>query len=136
MASGYRGSIVGTLGRLFEAGTFAGLGDAQLLERFLARGDEAAFEAILQRHGPMVLGVCHRVLDDPHDVADAFQATFLVLVKKARSIRDREALATWLYGVARRVAVRARVGARRRLARERTGVGGSDRGSGCGYPRR
>src|SRR5262249_55367639 len=123
MASGYRGSVVGSLGWLFEAGTVAGLGEAQLLERFLARGDEAAFEAILQRHGPMVLGVCRRVLDDPHDVADAFQATFLILVKKARSIRDRNALGTWLYGVARRVAVRAKVNARRRHARERTGVG-------------
>ena len=90
MASGYRGTIIDSLGRLFEAGTVAGLGEAQLLERFLAQGDEAAFEAILQRHGPMVLGVCRRVLDDPHDVADAFQATFLILVKKARSIRDRD----------------------------------------------
>ncbi len=124
MASGYRGTVVGSLGRLFEAGTVAGLGEAQLLERFLARGDEAAFEAILQRHGPMVLGVCRRVLDDPHDIADAFQATFLVLVKKARSIRDRDALGTWLYGVARRVAVRARVNARRRRTRERTGAEG------------
>jgi zinc protease len=122
MASGYRGSVVDSLGRLFEAGTVAGLGEAQLLERFLARGDEAAFEAILQRHGPMVLGVCRRVLDDPHDVADAFQATFLVLIKRARSIRERDALGTWLYGVARRVAVRARVNARRRNARERTGI--------------
>ena len=69
----------------------------------------------------MVLGVCRRVLDDPHDVADAFQATFLILVKKARSIRDRDALGTWLYGVARRVAVRAKVNARRRRSRERTG---------------
>jgi zinc protease len=123
MASGYRGSVVGSLGRLFESGTVAGLGEAQLLERFLARGDEAAFEAILQRHGPMVLGVCRRVLEDPHDIADAFQATFLILVKKARSIRDRDALGTWLYGVARRVAVRARVNARRRRTRERTGIG-------------
>jgi zinc protease len=126
MASGYRGSVVGSLGRLFEAGTVAGLGEAQLLERFLARGDEAAFEAILQRHGPMVLGVCRRVLDDPHDIADAFQATFLVLVKKARSIRDRDALGTWLYGVARRIAVRARVNARRRRTRERSGAEGLD----------
>jgi zinc protease len=122
MASGYRGTVVGSLGRLFESGTFAGLGEAQLLERFLTRGDEAAFEAILQRHGPMVLGVCRRVLEDPHDIADAFQATFLILVKKARSIRDREALGTWLYGVARRVAVRARVNARRLRTRERTGI--------------
>jgi zinc protease len=122
MASGDRGAVVDALGRLFEAGTAVGLGEAQLLERFLTRGDESAFEAILRRHGPMVLGVCRRVLDDPHDVADAFQATFLVLVKKARSIRARDNLGTWLYGVARRVAVRARVNARRRNARERTGL--------------
>ncbi len=124
MASGDHGSIAGMIGRLFEAGTTAGLGDGALLERFLARGDDSAFEAILRRHGPMVLGVCRRILDDPDEVADAFQATFLVLVKKARSIRDREALATWLHGVARRVAVRARVDSRRRLARERSGAEG------------
>ena len=129
MASGHRGSVIDSLGRLFDAGTVAGLGEAQLLERFLAQRDEAAFEAILQRHGPMVLGVCRRMLDDPHDVADAFQATFLILVKKARSIRDRDVLGTWLYGVARRVAVRAQVNARRRRNRERTGSGGAGRGT-------
>ena len=117
-------------GAALRVGDGAGLGEAQLLERFLVLGDEAAFEAILQRHGPMVLGVCRRVLDDPHDIADAFQATFLVLVKKGRSIRDRDALGTWLYGVARRVAVRARVerptATRPRAARRRRGA--TDRG--------
>ena len=122
MAGRCRGAAVGSLERLFESGTVVGLGEAQLLERFLVLGDEAAFEAILDRHGPMVLGVCRRVLADPHDIADAFQATFLVLVKKGRSIRDRDALGTWLYGVARRVAVRARASARRRDARERSGI--------------
>src|SRR5690242_10476628 len=122
MASGYRGSVIESVQRLFSTGAVSALSEAQLLERFLARGDQAAFEAILQRHGPMVLGVCRRVLDDPHDIADAFQATFLILVKKARSIRDREALGIWLYGVARRVAVRARVNARRLRTRERTGI--------------
>ena len=77
----------------------------------------------------MVLGVCRRVLDDPHDVADAFQATFLILVKKARSIRDRDVLGTWLYGVARRVAVRAKVNARTRRTRERDRGGGAGRGT-------
>ena len=114
MASGYRGSVVGSLGRLFEAGTVAGLGEAQLLERFLAQGDGAAFEAILQRHGPMVLGVCRRVLDDPHDVADAFQATFLVLVKKARGLWVRDSLGPWLHQVAFRTASCARSAAARR----------------------
>ncbi len=126
MAIGHRGSINDSLGRLFDAGTVTGLGEAQLLERFLSQGDEAAFEAILCRHGPMVLGVCRRVLDDPHDVADAFQTTFLILVKKARSIRDRDVLGTWLHGVARRVAVRAKVNARRRRTRERSGAEGLD----------
>jgi zinc protease len=120
MASGYRGSVVDSVQRLFGQGTVTALSEAQLLERYLARQDETAFEAILQRHGPMVLGVCRRVLDDPHDVDDAFQATFLVLVRRAGSIRNRDVLATWLHGVARRVAVRARVNARRRRACEQS----------------
>jgi RNA polymerase sigma factor (sigma-70 family) len=99
-----------------------GLSEAQLLERFLARGDQAAFEAIVLRHGPMVLGVCRRLLAEPHDVEDAFQATFLILLRKAGSIRDRQVLGTWLYGVARRVAVRLRTDARRRRARELVGA--------------
>ena len=88
MASGSRGSVIDSVRRLYRAGAVGTLGESQLLDRFLARGDEAAFEAILRRHGPMVLGVCRRILEDPHDVDDAFQATFLVLIKKARSIRD------------------------------------------------
>jgi RNA polymerase sigma factor (sigma-70 family) len=106
----------------------AGLGqagegtDAELLERFLDRRDESAFEALVVRHGPMVLAVCRRLLRDPHDVEDAFQATFLVLVRKARSIGRREQLANWLYGVAHRVAARARATACRRRAREQPGV--------------
>ena len=126
MAIGDRGSLIDSFGRLFNSGTVTGLSEAQLLNRFLAHGDESAFEAILHRHGPMVLGVCRRVLDDPDDVADAFQTTFLILVKKARSIRDREVLGTWLHGVARRVAVRAKVSGRRRRSRERAGAEGLD----------
>lgn len=103
------------------------LSEDQLLERFLVRGDEAAFEAILRRHGPMVIGVCRRLLSDPHDVEDAFQATFLVLVRKAGSIRDRDVLGTWLYRVAHRIAVRAQIDARRRRAREARGAEGMDR---------
>ena len=64
--------------------------DGQLLESFLTRGEEAAFEAIVHRHGPMVLGVCQRLLHNTHDAEDAFQATFLVLIRKARSIMPRE----------------------------------------------
>jgi zinc protease len=126
MAKGHRDSVIDSLERLFDAGTVTGLSDAQLLKRFLAHRDESAFEAILHRHGPMVLGVCRRILDDPHDIADAFQTTFLILVKKARSIRERDVLGTWLYGVARRVAVRAQVNARRRSTRERNGSEGLD----------
>ena len=122
MARVYQGSVVESLGRLFATGTATAVGEAELLERFVSQGDPAAFEVILQRHGPMVLRVCRRVLDDPNDVDDAFQATFLILVKKAASIRDRDVLGTWLYGVARRVAVRARVNARRRQSRERSDV--------------
>jgi RNA polymerase sigma factor (sigma-70 family) len=118
MASGQCTPVFASIQRLLTDGTMTGLSEGQLLERFLARGDEAAFEAIVRRHGPMVLGVCRRVLSDPNDVEDAFQATFLVLVRKAGSIRDRDVLGTWLYGVARRVAVRARVDARRRRARQ------------------
>ena len=115
------GAIVDSFQRLFGEGTVVALDESQLLDRFLSLGDESAFEAILRRHGPMVLGVCRHVLDDYHDVEDAFQATFLILVKKAHSIRDRDVLGTWLYGVARRVAVRAQTKARRRQLRERTG---------------
>ncbi len=122
MARVYQGSIVDSVGRLFATGTATAMCEAELLERFVSQGDPAAFEVILERHGPMVLRVCRRVLEDPNDVDDAFQATFLILVKKAASIRDREVLGTWLYGVARRVAVRARVDARRRQSRERSDV--------------
>ncbi|MCI0683287.1 MAG: RNA polymerase sigma factor [Gemmataceae bacterium] len=82
--------------------------DADLLDRFVRSRDEAAFELLIWRHGPMVLGLCQRLLDSEQDVEDAFQATFLVLVRKARSIGKREALASWLYKVAHRIACRAR----------------------------
>jgi RNA polymerase sigma factor (sigma-70 family) len=92
--------------------------DGQLLERFARQGDEAAFTAILARHGPMVLGVCRRALGDPHDAEDAFQATFLVLAHKARSIGRPQALASWLYRIAHRTALRAKIVRSRRRARE------------------
>jgi RNA polymerase sigma-70 factor (ECF subfamily) len=88
--------------------------DALLLERFVEQWDQAAFRDLVLRHGPMVLGVCRRILRDPHAAEDAFQVTFLLLVRKAASVRKRESVGPWLYGVARRVALEARGIASRR----------------------
>src|SRR5262245_25947437 len=93
--------------------------DGRLLDAFVNRREEAAFAELLRRHGPLVLGVCRRLLRDPHDADDAFQATFLVLIRKARSIARREQLAAWLYGVAFRTAQKARFRRERRAAVER-----------------
>src|SRR5271166_2926388 len=84
------------------------LTDGQLLDKFLSRQEEAAFAALVQRHGPMVLAVARRLLGHHEDAEDVFQATFLVLVRKASSIRQRELLGNWLYGVAHRTALHAR----------------------------
>jgi RNA polymerase sigma factor (sigma-70 family) len=94
------------------------LTDAQLLERFVRQRDQAAFELLVWRHGPLVLGVCRRLLRHEQDIEDAFQATFLVLVRKASSIVRREAVGGWLYKVAYRVALAARATAAARAARE------------------
>jgi RNA polymerase sigma factor (sigma-70 family) len=93
--------------------------ERQLLRRFIAERDEAAFQTLIDRHGPMVLGVCRSVLSASHDVEDAFQATFLVLVQSAGSIRNEDSLGPWLHRVAFRVAKRARAKASDRRARER-----------------
>jgi len=122
MTSGHYGSVLRHINRLFNVGTVTGLSEGQLLERFVARRDEAAFEALVARHGPMVLGVCRQVLRDSHEAEDAFQATFLVLVRKAGSLRQRHLLGNWLYGVAYRVAMRARANSARRRERERPGA--------------
>ncbi len=100
----HAGAVLGQLDRLFNRGTVAGLNEGALLERYVSDGDEAAFAALVARHGPMVLGVCRRVLRDERDVEDAFQATFLVLVRRAGAIRDGDRVGRWLHGVAHRVA--------------------------------
>src|SRR5581483_3546778 len=95
-----------------------GASDGQLLERFVARRDESAYDALLRRHGPMVLGVCLRILNNLHDAEDAFQATFLVLARKAASISQRESLGGWLFRIAYRAARRMKVELTRRRAHE------------------
>ena len=92
--------------------------ETQLLERFISENDQAAFRALIDRHGPMVLAVCRSVLDESHDVEDAFQTTFLVLVQNAPTIRRGASLGPWLHRVALRVSQRARAtAAQRRAAR-------------------
>ncbi len=106
---------------LFHLGAVGRLSDSQLLEAFLSRRDEEAedaFAAVVERHGPMVLRVCRRILTDLNDADDAFQVTFLVLARKARAIARRERLANWLYGVAVRTAKEVRKSAARRRVRE------------------
>jgi RNA polymerase sigma factor (sigma-70 family) len=115
---------------LFNVGTVGGLTDGQLLERFTTGTGEAAelaFAALVERHGPMVLRVCQSVLREPHDAQDAFQATFLVLVRKAGSIRKRDSLSSWLHGVAYRIAACARAATARRLRHERKAAAGAVR---------
>jgi RNA polymerase sigma factor (sigma-70 family) len=110
------GELTPVLRYIREVGGAAGPSDRQLLEHFVRRRDSGAFEALVRRHGPMVLGVCRRLLRDAHEAEDAFQATFLLLVRKARSLRQPERLGPWLHGVAYRTAVRARARAARRRA--------------------
>ena len=115
-------SVIRQIETLFDGGSLAGMTDRQLIERFTARSDatgEAAFAMLVSRHGPMVLDICRQILRDPHDAEDVFQAVFLVLARKARSIGDPDLLANWLYGVALRTAGNARVQRARRAARIR-----------------
>jgi RNA polymerase sigma factor (sigma-70 family) len=106
--------------RIRPSPSSAVLGDGPLLERFLNLRDEGAFETIVSRHGPMVLSVCRRVLEDAHASEDAFQATFLVLLKKARFLKRRDLLANWLYGVAYRTALKAKGMRAQQQAREKS----------------
>jgi RNA polymerase sigma factor (sigma-70 family) len=126
MANARSSHLLRQVRTLFGAGAVTGFSDAQLLEQFASRSAaavedtlaaEAAFGVLVARHGPMVLGVCRRALADPADVDDAFQATFLVLVRRASSVRAGDSLGRWLYGVARKVAARARVRSQRERSR-------------------
>jgi RNA polymerase sigma factor (sigma-70 family) len=119
MATSQASEVIRHLHRAVLRQGEAGLTDGQLLESFLSRRDEAAMEVLVRRHGPMVWGVCRRILRSHHDAEDAFQATFLVLAHRAASVASRELLANWLYGVARQTALKARATVARRRGRER-----------------
>src|SRR5262245_52985298 len=119
MATNQMSEVIQHLRRTVLLQDGAGLTDGQLLEEYLSRRDEAAIAVLVRRHGPMVWGVCRRVLRNYHDAEDAFQATFLVLVRKAPSIVPRELVVNWLYGVAYQTALNAKATGARRRARER-----------------
>jgi RNA polymerase sigma factor (sigma-70 family) len=119
MATGQDHSVIRCLTRAAFLQDAGDMTDGQLLERFLAAREEAAFEVLLRRHGPMVLGVCLRVLSNAHDVEDAFQAVFLVLIRKGPSLLPRQTLGNWLYGVAYHTALKARAARGKRRAKER-----------------
>ncbi|MCI0464783.1 MAG: sigma-70 family RNA polymerase sigma factor, partial [Gemmataceae bacterium] len=112
-------AFIRRLTRGMAAETLGDQSDRQLVERFLSERDEAAFEALVRRHGPMVYRVCWRVLQQDQDVEDAFQATFLMLAQKLRTVRKHASLASWLHGVAHRVALKAQAQAATRRRHER-----------------
>ena len=119
MARAHLGNALRQINLLFGTGTLAGLSDAQLLDRHVSHGDELAFEALVQRHGPMVLAVCRGVLNDSNDADDAFQAVFLLLARKARSLWIHDSLGGWLHRVACRIAVQAKADTACRRRQER-----------------
>jgi RNA polymerase sigma factor (sigma-70 family) len=118
MATGQLNKVIDHLRSVLVKQEAAGITDADLVKRYVQQRDEAAFELLLRRHGPMVLGVCRRVLHNLHDAEDALQATFLVLVRRASSLRSPGMIGNWLYGVAYRTALHAREAAARRRAKE------------------
>src|SRR6516225_6570267 len=115
---GHSDAVRDLLGRL-QLAAAGPPSDGELLSRFMESREEGAFAALVRRHGPMVLGVCRRLLGNAHDAEDAFQVAFLVLARKAASVVKREAVASFLYGVAYRTALRAKVRAVKRRAVER-----------------
>ena len=119
MANSPTGALLQFINRMIGMRAGEQGSDAHLLEQFITFRSEAAFEVLLKRHGPLVLGVCRRVLGHEQDADDVFQATFLVLARQAGSIRKRQAVGSWLYGVAYRPAMRAKAEAARRRKLER-----------------
>lgn len=119
MAIGSPQIMVRQLRQVVQRREIGALSDGQLLECFVAEHDEAAFAGLVRRHGPMVWGVCRRVVGHAQDAEDAFQATFLVLVRKAASVRPREQVGNWLYGVAQRTAMKCKMMTSRRRSREK-----------------
>jgi RNA polymerase sigma factor (sigma-70 family) len=119
MANAQTGPVGHLIRRLSAAHLAAVATDGELVQRFTARGEEAAFAALVRRHGPLVLGVCRRVLNDAHAAEDCFQVTFLVLARKAGSLTSPQSLGPWLHGVAMRTALKARAREARRRACER-----------------
>jgi RNA polymerase sigma factor (sigma-70 family) len=111
-------TLVNFLRRISVPAWAAGQADSQLLKRFVDDDDPAAFAALVQRHGPLVFGVCQRVLHNTHDAEDAFQATFLLLARKCNSILKKDSIGSWLHGVAFKVATRAKTDRARRKERE------------------
>lgn len=134
MPSGELGSVLRRIRRVIGMQAVADSPDRELLERFVNRSEEEAFEALLRRHGPLVLAACRRMLSEPHDVEDAFQATFFIFVRKARGIARGEAVGSWLYRVAYHASARVRARAARQRAREtpltETYIAASDRAEG------
>ena len=121
-----QGAVLQTVQTLFDLGTVGGLSDGELLGLFAGGHDERAelaFTTLVERHGPMVLRVCRSILRDEHDAQDAFQATFLILVRRAPLIRKRESVGSWLHGVALRVSVCARTALARRRRHEQCAGG-------------
>ena len=118
MATGRLRGVIRKLRKLSLSANSPTLTDGELLQLFISRRDESAFEALLRRHGPMVLATCRRLLVHTHDAEDAFQATFLILVRKATSIVPRDMVGNWLYGVACRAALKVKTAAARRRLKE------------------
>src|SRR6187397_92245 len=106
MAATTLGAFLQRLKQAMSAETLAACSDQELVERFRSNRDDVVFRVILDRHGPMVLQVCRRVLSSAADVEDAFQATFLILIRRGHSVRRHSSLASWLHGVAWRTAMK------------------------------